>query len=252
MPSGAERVTLHGDSMVPLVRIVGALAQAGLVRYAIVGGVAVTARLGQAHRATADIDTVVDETTPPDAIQALLGLPDAAPDPTASHRVLVGGTKIEILGVGPVHDDDLDGIPDNDALFVAAHTWALDTATPLTLAAGQARATVPVASPAALVAMKLHAVEDRSTSRGGDKRAGDAWDIYRLLLDRNTHGDITRDIAGAPPTLRRLVTAATERVLVRNATRTRSWLAAGDASMASVTADELRYVGERLLARLAG
>ena len=251
MPSGAERVTLHGEAMVSLVRTVGALAQAGIGRYAIVGGVAVAARLGQAHRATADIDTVVDETTPPDAVQALLRLPDAAPDLSASHRVLVGGTKVEILGVGPVHDDDLEGIPDNDALFVAAHTWALDTATPLTLTAHQARATAPVASSAALVAMKLHAIGDRSASRGRDKRAGDAWDIYRLLLDRNGQGDITRAIAGAPPTLQRLVAAAAEHVLVRNAARTRSWLAAGDAAMASVTAAELRYVGERFLGGLA-
>lgn len=70
------------------------------------------------------------------------------------------------------------------------------------------------------------------------------------LHDRNGRGDITRDIAGAPPALQRLVAAAAERVLVRNATRTRSWLAAGDPAMASVTAAELRHVGEHLLAGL--
>ena len=252
MQSGAEYVELHGEAMVRLVRAVGALAEAKIGRYAIGGGVAVTSRLGQAHRATADVDTVVDATTPPDAIQALLALPGATQDPTASHRVLVDGTKVEILSVGPVEDDDLDGIPDNDALFVAAHTWALDTAEPLTLTAHQVHATAPVARPAALVAMKLHAIEDRRASRGQDKRAGDAWDIYRLLLDRNTHGDITRDIDGASPTLRRLVAGAADRILARNAARTRSWLAAGDATMASVTADELRYVGQRLLAGLKG
>jgi hypothetical protein len=119
--------------MVPLVHAVAQLGIAGLDRYAVVGGVAVTARLGQAHRATGDVDTVVDETRPPDAVEALLALPDAERDPSGEHRVLVGGTKIEILGVGPIGDDDLDGIPPQDALFVAAHVWALDTATPLTL-----------------------------------------------------------------------------------------------------------------------
>ena len=251
MPSGVELVELRGKAMVALVQTVGALAHAGLGRYAIVGGVAVTARLGQAHRATADIDTVVDETTPPDAVETLLRLPGAIPDASAGHRVLVDGTKVEILSVGPVHDEDLRDIPDKDALFVAAHAWALDTATPLTLVAGEARATASVAGPAALVAMKLHAIEDRSASGSQDKRAGDAWDIYRLLLDRDARGEIRRDLGGASPSLQRLVAEAADRVLVRNAARTRSWLAAGDASMASVTIDELRFVGERLLASLA-
>jgi hypothetical protein len=43
--------------MVPLLRAVGALAQAGLDRFAVVGAVAVTARPGHAHRATTDVDT---------------------------------------------------------------------------------------------------------------------------------------------------------------------------------------------------
>ncbi|HVM63764.1 MAG TPA: hypothetical protein VMU14_02805, partial [Acidimicrobiales bacterium] len=244
MPSGVEFVELHGEAMVALVRAVDALAHAGLGRYAIVGGVAVTARLGQAHRATADLDTVVDETMPPDAVEALLRLPSASPDPSAGHRVLVDGTKIEILSVGPVEDQDLRGIPDQDALFVAAHAWALDTATPLTLVAGELRATASVASPAALVAMKLHAIEDRSATRGQDKRAGDAWDIYRLLVDRDSRGEIRQDMGRASAALRRLVAEAAERVLVRNVARTRSWLAAGDVTMASVTVDELRFVGE--------
>lgn len=255
MPSGGEFVVLHGVAMGPLVRAVNALAGAGLGRYAVVGGVAVTARLGRAHRATVDVDTVVDETTPPDAVEALLRLPDAKRDPSGAHRVLVGGTKIEILGVGPVGEEDLDGIPDKDALFVAAHAWALDTATPLTIVAtdaGSVQATAPVAMPAALVAMKLHAIEDRSASRGQEKRAGDAWDIYRLLLDRDADGMISRYFAEASPTLRRLVAEAADRVLVRGAARTRSWLAAGDATMATVTIDELRYVGDRLLAGLTG
>lgn len=69
-------------------------------------------------------------------------------------------------------------MPTKDALFVAAHVWALDTSIPLTIVAGarpNVRATAPFAIPAALVAMKLHAIEDRSETRGLEKRAGDAW-----------------------------------------------------------------------------
>lgn len=250
MPSGAEIVVLEGAAMVPLTRAVAALTRAGLDRFAVIGGVAVTARLAQAHRATVDVDTVVDETRPPDAVDALLELPGATRDPSGANRVLVEGTKIEILGVGPIAEGDLEGLPAKHALFVAAHVWALDTAEPLSLiaAAGDdVRATAPFATPAALVAMKLHAIEDRSPSKEQDKRAGDAWDIYRLLIDRDADGTIRAALAGASPTLRHLVADAVDRVLITGATRTRGWLQAGDTTMAAVTADELRFVGQRLL-----
>ena len=249
MPSGGEAIVLPGAAMVPLVCAVAQLRAAGLDRYAVVGGVAVTARLGQAHRATNDVDTVVDETRPPDAVGALLALPDAERDPSGERRVLVGGTKVEILRVGPIDDDDLVGVPPKDALFVAAHVWALDTATPLTLIAGddpEVRATAPLATPAALVAMKLHAIEDRSAS-GLGKRAGDAWDIYRLLVDRDADGEIREALTGAPARLRELVRDSASRVLVTNALRTRGWMQAGEPSIAAITADELRFTGKRLV-----
>lgn len=254
VPSGAETIVLTGAAMVPLVRAVAALGKAGLDRYVVVGGIAVTARLGQAHRATTDVDTVVDETRPPDPVEALLALPGAVADPSGDHRVLIDGTKIEILGVGPIHEDDLADIPAKNALFVAAHVWALDTATSLTVIAGadrQVRGTAPFATPAALVAMKLHAIEDRSPSPGFDKRAGDAWDIYRLLVDRDADGMIRQALTGASTTLRTLVREAAERVLVTGAVRTRGWLQAGDIAMATVTAEELRFVGRRLVAALS-
>lgn len=254
MPSGAESIALPGPAVVPLVRAVAKLSAAGLDRYAVVGGVAVAARLRQAHRATVDVDTVVDETRPPDAVEALLALPGAKRDPSGDHRVLIEGTKIEILGVGPIGDHDLDGIPAKNALFVAAHVWALETATPLTLIATDdttARATAPFATPAALVAMKLHAIEDRSATRGLDKRAGDGWDIYRLLLDRDADGEIREALANALTPLRELVRERAARVLVTNAARTRGWMQAGDAAIAAVTADELRFVGARLVDALS-
>jgi hypothetical protein len=253
MPSGAETALLQGAAMGPFVSAIGEMADAGIARFAVVGGVAVSARLGQAHRATVDVDTVVDEDVPPDAIEALLRLPGAVADPSRRHRVFLHGTQVEVIGVGSLAEEDLEGIPDRAAFFVAAHSWALDTATPLTLVApdaGSVRATAPVAVPAALVAMKLNAIEDRGGRGAIDKRGGDAWDIYRLLIDRDADGDIRRALGGASTILRRLVAGAADRVLVTGAARTRGWLAAGDAAMGSVTADELRFLGERLLAGL--
>lgn len=76
MPSGSDVVILPGSGMTGLIRAVGALGESGLQRYCVIGGVAVTIRLGNAHRATADVDTVVDDTTPPDAVSALLARSD--------------------------------------------------------------------------------------------------------------------------------------------------------------------------------
>lgn len=249
MPSGADVVVLPGRAMARLVRAVAALAEAGLRRYAVVGGVAVTARLGEAHRATADVDAVVDETTPPEALRALLALPAAAPDPTGTDRVLVDGTRVEIIGVAPFAEDDLEGIPTKNALFLAAHAWALDTASPLTLVAEAApsiTATAPFATPAALVAMKLHAVQDRSAG-SEPKRGADAWDLYRLLTDLDGDGAITAALAAAPPALRALVRDAAQRVLIEGARRASGWMKAGDDAMASVSAADLRFAARPLV-----
>lgn len=252
--SGADVVTLPGAAMVGLVRAVDALSRAGLGRHVVVGGVAVTVRLKQAHRATADVDAVVDETTPPDAIEALAALGDVERDPDSAHRLWVAGTKVEIQPVGPVTDADFDGLTERQTLYVAAHTWALETATTATLIAADdidVAATAPFASPAALVAMKLHAIQDRRPQAGLDKRAGDAWDLYRLLADLDADASIRDAFADAPAPLRTAVRSAAITILDAGAARTRSWLRAGDAAMAAVTTDELRFLAAPLIAALA-
>lgn len=52
--SEAPRVLLAGVAIDGLVRAVARMSSADLGPYAIVGGVAVAARLGQAHRVTRD------------------------------------------------------------------------------------------------------------------------------------------------------------------------------------------------------
>jgi hypothetical protein len=249
MASGADTIVLAGPAMVGLVRAVAAIGAAGLTRY----GIAVTARLGRAHRATTDVDTVVDDTAPPDAVEAMLALPDSDADPAHAHRVWVAGTKVEFLGVQPITDADLDGVADADALFVAAHAWALEGATDLTVIAQEDRnvaATAPFATPAALVAMKLHAIQTRSVL-GLDKRASDAWDMYRILLDLDADGSVTAALAASPAPLRRLVFDAMNRVLIDGAARTSGWLRAGDDQMGVVRADELRALAATVVAALA-
>jgi hypothetical protein len=92
---------------------------------------------------------LVGDMTPPPAIETLLALPGAHPDPTGAHRVLVDGIKVEVQGTEPFAEADLDGLTDKQILYVAAHRYALDSATPLTLVAQDADvcATVRVAWP---------------------------------------------------------------------------------------------------------
>ena len=56
------------------------------------------------------------------------------------------------------------------------------------------RVTAPFATPAALVAMKLHAIETRH-GVGQDKRAGDAWDLYRILVDLDADATVSNALA---------------------------------------------------------
>jgi len=133
--SGESLVILDGEAMVRLVRAAAKLAEANLGSYAIIGGVAVSARLGQAHRATADIDAVVDDLTPPPAIETLLDVPGARADPTGTHRVLIDGIKIEIQATDPFTLANLDGLTDEQILYVGAHRYALESATAMTLVA---------------------------------------------------------------------------------------------------------------------
>ncbi len=248
MAFGTE-VTLQGPAMIGLIKAVDGLSQSGLDRYVIVGGLAVAARLGQAHRATGDVDAVIDEAAHPDAVEALLALPNAEDNPTGTHRVDVAGTKLELIGVQPVGEAAFDGLTEQQTLFATSHVWALATATKVTLTAAAdptVRATGPFAAPAALFAMKLHAIQDRSASRP-EKRSSDALDLYRLLLQLDADGAIRAELATAPSTLQRAVRAATQRVLIDDAARTRGWLAASDDLTGRVSADELRYLARPVI-----
>lgn len=250
--SGEATVYLAGPAMLPLIRATARLGDADLGGFAVIGGVAVSARLGRAHRATADVDTVVDDDRPPDALDVLHHLTGATPDATHRHRVYIEGTKVEVIGTGAVTELDLEGLNDRQIHFVAAHRWALETATPVTLIGEDGtRATVPMARPSALVAMKLHAIQDRRLVGGSDKRGSDAWDIYRLITDLDI-GGTAKELRSMLPSLTRVVVAAANEILVERASRTRGWLRTGDAQMASVGSDDLIAAGIDLIERIAG
>ncbi len=98
--------------------------------------------------------------------------------------------------------------------------------------------------------MKLHAIEDRRAGGAIDKRAGDAWDMYRILLDLDGGGAVRDELTALPEAFRHAVRSASERIFVQHAARTISWLKSGDDRMAVITADELTAVGRPLVEAL--
>ena len=149
--------------------------------FALIGGLAVMARLRSVHRGTDDIDTVSEQLgDEPADIAVALGETGRS-----SVRRLVEGVKIDHIDVSdtPASQIPRADLPQDewDTAFVLAHRWGLDSATPVTIRAVEHRSVVatvtcPAASPASLVTMKLQSAPRRTTARI-DKAANDYLDL---------------------------------------------------------------------------
>lgn len=222
---------------------------------AIIGGFAVTCRLGHVHRATGDVDGVADELATVGAegssAQALVERGIAQSDPGGrDHRVFIDGTKLEIIETQALNDDvdDIESAPDR--LFVLGHRWALDSAELLriTVAGTDVDVTLPVATPAALVATKLHAFCDRSRD---EKRASDAYDIFRLIESYDREGDVVAALNDGPHGLAEVVRELAAEQLVENAERVIRYLKVyGEPVWSEISAADIRRVLGSLVDRL--
>lgn len=231
--------------VVGLVRAAGVVAREAGVSIALIGGLAVTCRLAVAHRVTADVDLVADD--PSEILAAGLTAAERLLNSGAAHRrngvvsgsLYIESTKIEIIDTTSQRAEDVSEVePDAARLFILAHRWALETATSCTIGVSETdvEITVPVATVAALVAMKLHAIQDRSDDR---KRASDAWDLFRLLSTHNANGELAAAFDAAPSDLFPLVASALSKVFRQESTRTRSrLLALGEPAWAAVMTEE--------------
>lgn len=163
------RIVLVVDESSPVARLVDALASLeypSLPQHALIGGLAVMCRLATAHRPTADVDTLARDDAIPTVAEVLV----ARGATRTSTGVELAGVKIDILEVGDLPPPA--ALPEDDLAraFVLAHSWALATAEPARIDARSpegrtfASAQLEVATPAALVAMKLHAINQRRAS----------------------------------------------------------------------------------------
>lgn len=248
MTTDVPTVVLTGSAMVPLVRAAAALEAENIPPFAVIGGVAVTVRLGRAVRATADLDAVTDQRYTPTALEVLRARDDASYDLSDPHTITIAGADVQFQDVEPVDDADVAHLDDKDLLYVAAHAHALSGATRvrLVVADAQIEATVPVSTTGALLATKLHAYLDRRRVAGPDKRPGDLWDIYNLLLHL---GDTAAaDLANANPSLGRVVVATVRDQLVAGAARARSvLLTSNDERYQAITGEEISYAAGAFL-----
>lgn len=155
---------------------------------------------------------------------------------------------MQFQDVEPVDDADVAHLEDKDLLYVAGHAHALAAATGMRLLAtdAQIEATVPVATTGALLATKLHAYLDRRRVAGPDKRPGDLWDIYNLLL--HLGADAAANLATANPSLARVVATTIRDQLVAGAARARSvLLLSNDERYQAVTTEEISYAAGAFL-----
>ncbi len=234
-----DRIVLAGDrdgAAARLVQVTARLGETTLGPHALIGGLAVMCRLAAVHRATQDVDAVA-EVTEPSAVE-LLAAGVAAQGTGHPGRVVVDGITVDLVDTGPVRPEDLDGLEPADRLFVASHRWALDTATRAVLVAGDASATIPVATAAALVAMKSGALLGGRT-RQPAKRASDLYDVYRLLAVHDRSTGIAAALAGAPWGLGAMVGAALRTRVLEVPERAVRWLFDGGPEMGTVTAEAL-------------
>lgn len=172
----ADEVVFDG----PASAIAAAVATLADWDFCMVGGLAVMVRVGGEHRATTDLDAVFDNDTETPTTASLVRA-GIAVDAAAIQRVTVGGVNLDVIDTFALPDDP-DALPDSpkDRLFVTAHRWAYETATACRLSSNGTRFEARVASAAALVATKVHALRWATANRRTTKRSSDLYDLYRL------------------------------------------------------------------------
>jgi hypothetical protein len=237
-----------------LVAAIDVVVRADLPRHALVGGLAVMANLAQAHRVTADVDTVSDDDH--DGISHTVALlvdhQHAREKPTGDGVILADGTKIDIMATGAWAPADLPDDPIK-RMFILSHWWAVETArtTMLVVLEGTTRlaaATVAIAPPPALVAAKLQSMRTRR-GESASKAVSDVYDTYRLLAAHDRDGSVADALSGAPMDVGSWCADALTETFVAQAGR---WAGRINASFAAaaVTPEDLEVVGSLAAERI--
>ncbi|MBI2704596.1 MAG: nucleotidyl transferase AbiEii/AbiGii toxin family protein [Actinobacteria bacterium] len=248
-----EPIVLQAPAVSVTAQLVGMLDRLpneGLPTFCVVGGLAVLCRVGTLYRATADVDTVIEDSGA--VVASLRDRPDAVRTPNG---VEIGGTKIDVIEVGEIPDASL--LPDDisDRMFVLSHRYAYDTREQVhidVIDPGQppdviTTATCEMATPAALVAMKLQSYPRR---RGPSiaKQGSDLLDLYALLHQHDHDREIADALANGHHDLGELAAELAQELLVDDAE-----VAAGRVRRYTATQidpEALRHVASRFVQQL--
>jgi hypothetical protein len=215
--SGEPSIVLLSPFDRPLLEAVRTiLTTPGLPPVVLIGGLAVTTRVGAAgvaHRATVDIDFVtVYLETPPEAVELI-----AAAHQSRTHPLVVNGVAVDLIPTHPLAPGDLDGLGDGDRLFLAGHRWAFETAVDERLAAaGVEPVLVKMATPAGLLAAKAHAVGYPSPTRRATKHASDMLDFVRIVDLYGPAGTLADKLRSGPAELDRIIADVSVREITTN------------------------------------
>lgn len=193
-----NNIVFLGQAMTTVVHGVSAVTDILGHPPVIVGGLAVLTRLSRPYRATVDLDVVDRGNGAIPQLEILRAADGAVPIEPAAVLVhtMHGPVKVDVLAVRQAELDHPSDDP-GDRLHAAAHAWAHDTATEVTITAIRAPAEPPltvtarVAEPGPLIAMKLQAIMNRSQSKQGT----DLLDIVQLTLDDATRQPAIDQIA---------------------------------------------------------
>ena len=243
-----SHVTFIGDAMAAVVQGVTEVGELIGHPPVIVGGLAVLSRLSTPYRATVDLDVVDRLLGDVPQLELLRGA--AGAETVEPAGVLLptqyGPVKVDVLEVRQVEIDVPSDDP-GDRLHAAAHAWANDTATDVTIEViridgNRFDVTTPVAEPGPLVAMKLQAVMNRSL----EKQGTDLLDIVRLTLDQGTRRVVLAQIAELDPSVASDIALHVDLWFVQRRSESIRWISVvgGD----DVDVDDLELVSELLLA----
>lgn len=218
-----ETITLYaagGSDVVRFVESIDRLAT-DMPDWVLIGGIAVVLRLRKEHRATIDVDAL---TRSSQRMVELLGL---SASPRGAHRFVVPvDTPLDVMEVGLVPDPD--EVPSDEYAFAVVRAWAFDTAervrVEVTSPNGDmlASASMRIATPAALVALKSVSLPRRAKSANPAKLMSDTIDLFALI--RDGHRALSVVLADAPAVVVDTVAATCRRVFVTDAPYTEAML----------------------------
>ena len=218
-----ETITLYAAGGSDVARFVESIAHlnADMPDWVLIGGIAVVMRLGKEHRATIDVDALTRSS------QRMVELLGSRASPRGAHRFVVPvDTPLDVMEVGLVPGPG--EVPSDEYAFAVVRAWAFDTAERVRVEVNSpkgdllASASMRIATPAALVALKSVSLPRRAKSANPSKLMSDTIDL--LALVRDWHSVLSVVLADAPAVVVDTVVATCGRVFVTDARYTKAML----------------------------